>query len=94
MTILEEAQKLVDGVKREEYGDQLESLNRAARMWNGYLKSKGHLCANLNYRDVAFMMILYKITRETHKIKRDNLVDIAGYAYVLELADELDRNPN
>ena len=95
MTILDEAKKLVDGVKREEYGNQLQSLERAAILWDAYLRirSKGlNIGFELDYRDTAFMMILYKITREIHQVKKDNLVDIAGYTYVLELADELARN--
>lgn len=35
--------------------------------------------------DVPLMMIAYKIVREVNKPKRDNRVDMAGYAKVLDI---------
>ena len=42
--------------------------------------------------DVAIAMILAKVSRESHAPKRDNAVDIAGYAETLQMVrDERQR---
>ena len=38
-------------------------------------------------REVAMFMILLKLSRETHQKKRDNSVDIAGYARCLDICN-------
>ena len=38
----------------------------------------------LTSRDVAMLMILFKIAREENKHKRDNITDIIGYAVLAE----------
>jgi hypothetical protein len=37
---------------------------------------------------VALCLIQLKVAREVHAPKRDNLVDIAGYARVMEMLSE------
>jgi hypothetical protein len=38
-------------------------------------------------REVAMFMIALKLSRETHQMKRDNSVDIAGYARCLDICN-------
>jgi hypothetical protein len=74
LTILEEAQDLVNGDRQQAYGDAYESFDRIAKMWSAYKGIK------ITPKDVASMMILMKVSRSVTSSKRDNWVDIAGYA--------------
>ena len=63
----------------------LESFDRVCEYWNSYLHHIGKLNdSNLFINDIAIMMILFKIAREENKHKHDNLVDICGYAAILD----------
>lgn len=68
--------------RQQDYGDAKESFDRIAGLWNIWLAGKSTIAAH----DVAMMMVLFKVAREKHKTKDDNLVDIGGYA---ELARRL-----
>jgi len=74
LTILEEAQDLVNGDRQKSYGDAYESFDRIAKMWSAYKGIK------ITPKDVASMMILMKVSRSVTSSKRDNWVDMAGYA--------------
>ena len=78
-TILEEAELIVGGDRRKEYGDVRVSFMRIADMWSGYLGYQ------ITVSDVAHMMILMKVSRNAKNFKRDNLVDICGYARCAEM---------
>lgn len=78
-TILNEAQRIVDGPRQQEYGDKVKCFSRIAAMWGGYLGRQ------LTVFDVAHMMILLKIARNGNQYKRDSMVDVAGYAYCADL---------
>lgn len=82
LTILAEADKIVNGTRQTDYGTGEKNLTRIAAMWSAYLGT--HITA----RQVTMMMVLLKVSRDAHKEKRDNLVDLAGYA---ALADEVTR---
>ena len=49
-------------------------------MWTGILRGKLREGEAVAPRDVPLCMIAVKLARQTHQHKRDNLVDIAGYA--------------
>lgn len=74
-SILQEAERLINGEKRTDYGPVQESFQRIADGWsmilNGY---------NVTPKQIALCMIWLKISRELEKDKRDNWVDMAGYA--------------
>ena len=77
-TICEEAFRIQGGDRQQDYGDPTQNFQDIANLWNEYM----HV-ANVNEltaRDIAHMMILMKIARNSHKPKRDNWTDIAGYA--------------
>lgn len=78
-TILEEAQEIVQDQRQKDYGDVTSTFNRIASLWTAYT---GVLITPL---DVAQMMILLKVARGKNNYKRDNLVDIAGYAYCADI---------
>ena len=89
MNILQEADKITGGARRESYGDPDKSLTVLANAWNNYLQMRGLIPPGLSLQktDVAMLMVILKVYRNASKSQRDNLVDIAGYARVAEMAD-------
>ena len=102
--ILEEVEKILGGDRRSDYGEASASFKRIADYWNAYLCHKRDLVdqsaheedlpyeflrgAYLTSRDVAMLMILFKIAREENKHKHDNLADIIGYAVLADKMEE------
>lgn len=82
-SILDEAKRLVHGDRQKSYGSPWESFGRVAEAANALLHSK--LARPLTAQDIGLLMVLVKLVRQTYAPKRDNLVDIAGYAEVLDL---------
>lgn len=77
--ILNTANDIINGERKEDYGDAFDSFDRIAGLWSSYLDH------HISPVDVAHMMILMKVSRGTNhakfnKIHEDNLVDIAGYS--------------
>lgn len=91
-SILAEAARIVDGPRREDYGLPHENHGRTAALWNAYLdtgyRDSGVHSKPLTARDICMLNILQKISRDRHCPKRDNLVDIAGYARNAELCEQ------
>ncbi len=101
--ILEEVEKILSGARRKDYGTPKESFKRIADYWNAYLCHKRDLVDRsaheedlpyeflrgtyLDTRDVAMMMVLFKIAREENGHTHDSCVDIIGYT---ALADEME----
>lgn len=82
MNIAEEAQNLVLGDRNQSYGSPAEEFARVAKVWSGLLGPK--LKADLDPADIPILMTALKLCRETHRPKRDNRVDIIGYALCLD----------
>lgn len=77
--ILNTANDIINGERKEDYGDAFDSFDRIAGLWSSYLDH------HISPVDVAHMMILMKVSRGTNHAKfnmihEDNLVDIAGYS--------------
>ena len=72
--ILEAANKLVNGDRRQDYGDARESFARVADLWGAYLDTK------ITPHAVAVMMVLFKASRTCTGVKDDTYIDMAGYA--------------
>ncbi len=87
MNILREAEGLVNGDRNKAYGDPGSDFSKIASFWSN------HLGYPVSARDVGMMLILMKIAREGHTHKRDNLVDIAGYAYCNSLLEPVNPMP-
>jgi hypothetical protein len=79
-TILEEADKAVDGTRQENYGHPAEDFKRIASYWSNHLNGIA-----ITPHDVALMMIMVKLSRlHNTPYHRDSLIDIAGYARCAE----------
>ena len=81
-SILAEAAAITDGARRDFYGHPRDNHGCTATMWTAYMHRRGLLKQGeaITAQDVCQCMILQKISRQAHQPKRDNLVDIAGYA--------------
>ena len=77
-SILEEADKLINGDRKEDYGDVRESFERIAKLWSVVLGIE------VTSKQVNLCMMQLKMSREIGKHKRDNLVDICGYAALVD----------
>ena len=74
--ILNEAGNCVLRDRDKEYGTPEDSFAMIADLWTTYLQERVVIAP----RDVAAMMALLKIARISRSCKRDNWVDLAGYA--------------
>jgi len=80
LSILQEADGLVNGDRCASYGPPTQDFKRTADMWTALLQFKLNEGERIRPQDVALMMILLKASRAQHSSKRDNYVDIGGYA--------------
>ena len=95
MTVLKEANAIIYGDREKTYGHPAKNLKTIAVMWNAYLEAKTTGKGKLNAKDVAGMMMLVKVARFANDPDhRDNLVDICGYAALVERCDEEQEQPN
>lgn len=81
-SILVEAERVTSGDRQAQYGPPDQDFKRIAGMWSAL---KG---VPFTAREVAMFMVCVKLSRETHQRKRDNWVDIAGYAKCGSLCGE------
>lgn len=81
-SILQEAEEVTSGSRNAAYGHALPNHRDISYGWTGILRSKGLLAQDkeVDPATAALMMAWLKIARECHHHKRDNLVDLAGYA--------------
>ena len=85
-TILQEAQRLVEGPKHADYGHALDNYTDVARIWSVILRTE------VTAHQAALCMVGLKIAREAFRAKRDNRVDCAGYAEVADkILEEMER---
>jgi hypothetical protein len=90
--ILEKADNIINKRKEEkerQYGDINVNMKRAAKILIHLIgQTYGKIDASLMFK----AMIAIKLSRETHKHKEDNLVDLV--AYVSALNDYLENEDN
>lgn len=79
-SILTEAERLIHGARQAAYGHPSEDFARTGRMWGAILGIE-----DIPPATVGLMMCALKISRETFRPGRDNLVDLAGYAGTVDL---------
>lgn len=74
------AEKAIKVVKERmtTYGHPAEVYRPVSRLWSGYLGIR------VSPKDVALLMVLFKMGREMTKQGEDNLVDMHGYLDVYE----------
>jgi hypothetical protein len=88
MNVLKEANAIIYGDREKTYGHPSKNLKTIAVMWNAYLNAKTG-GDDINAKDVAALMMLVKVARFANDPShRDNLVDICGYAALVERCDE------
>jgi hypothetical protein len=80
MNILTEAAALVYGARQQDYGHPLTNFQQTGKLWAAILGLD-----SITPMQVAMCLIAVKISRQCFSPKRDNLVDIAGYAATAEL---------
>ena len=89
MSILKEANTIIYGDREKTYGHPSKNLETIAKMWNAYLGAKTTDRGEINAKDVAALMVLLKTARLANNPEhRDSLVDICGYAALIERCDE------
>lgn len=77
--VLQDAANVIEGARQSHYGNPDVNIGRTAELWSAYLGRR------VTERDVCMLNILQKVSRDVFCGKRDNLVDIAGYARCAEL---------
>lgn len=82
MNIAQEAIGIVNGARRKSYGTPLDNHTRTAKFWGAYLGIK------ITPEQVCYLNMLQKIARSMENDKRDNGVDIVGYALNVEIVKQ------
>jgi hypothetical protein len=80
---LQEAQRLVHGDRGAAYGHPIDDYTRTGRMWGAILG-----LPDIDPRICCLMMAAVKVSREVNAPKRDNRVDLAGYAECAQMVAE------
>lgn len=99
VSVLVEAESLVNGARNSDYGHPLDNHTTTAELFTAYLKRKYGpvidltiMYGGLDADDICWFNILQKCSRDANAPKRDNLVDAAGYAENIQIVrDERDR---
>lgn len=87
-SILQEADRLVNGARQASYGRPLDDFKKTAKIWTGVLLEKLKDGVEISPRDVPLCMVGVKMSREVNRPKRDNRTDGAGYWQTLDMVDE------
>lgn len=81
-SILQEADRIVNGDRQADYSDPVENFKHIAAIASAILKK------DLTSDDCCVVLMAVKLARESYKHKRDNLVDLAGYTEILHRIKE------
>ena len=88
----------MDGDRQDAYGHPYEDFLCTAQVWSAMIRKKYNIDLCLQPEDVGLMMAGVKLIRECNQHKRDNLVDMAGYAKTVSMVhqrkDELENLEN
>jgi len=79
-SVLDVAKRITAGARHSDYGPPSEDFARTAALWTAILERRLRDGEAVTAMDVPLCMIALKLARQVHRHKRDNLVDIAGYA--------------
>lgn len=82
--ILKKAKELITGDRNDTHGDAFQNHAEIAEFWNIFLDKKLQPMASITAEDVALMMVLMKISRNSQgkKSNIDNFIDMCGYAAI------------
>ena len=81
-SILAEAEEVVNGSRHSDYGDARESFGRIATIASVMTGKE------LSPEDCCAVLMAVKLVRESFAHKRDNLVDLCGYAHIMNELNE------
>lgn len=98
-SVLDEAKAIIYGDREKTYGKPSKNLDTIAQMWSAYVNSAlggdmftadgQKIDVIFDAKDVAIMMVLLKSARLANdQSHRDSVVDICGYAALIERCDE------
>lgn len=77
-SILAEAEDIVNGSRQSDYGDAANNFHRIANVVNSMYPQ-----LNINAQQCCAVLMAVKLIREGFRHKRDNLVDLCGYAHIM-----------
>ena len=77
-SILAEAEEIVNGNRQSDYGDAANNFRRIANIVNSMYPQ-----LNINAQQCCAVLMAVKLIREGFRHKRDNLVDLCGYAHIM-----------
>lgn len=77
-SILSEAEEIVNGNRQSDYGDAANNFHRIANIVNSMYPQ-----LNINAQQCCAVLMAVKLIREGFRHKRDNLVDLCGYAHIM-----------
>ena len=80
--MLAEAARLTSGDRNAAYGHPYANLSHMADMASAYLNGKYGVMIDLNSEDMAWIMVLAKISRTVASCKDDNYIDAAAYSAI------------
>ena len=78
-TILQEADRLVNGQRQGDYGHPLDDFTKTGKIWEAILG------VPVTPEQVGLCMVGVKLSREMNRPKRDNLVDGIGYLLTVDM---------
>lgn len=81
-SILQEADRIVNGDRQADYSDPVENFRHIAAIASAIRKKE------LTAEDCCVVLMAVKLARENYRHKRDNLVDLAGYTEILHRIKE------
>lgn len=78
MSVLDKADKIINGPRQEQYGKATDSFVMIGKAWEAILHHP------VSPQQVALCMAALKLVRESYRHKEDNITDAAGYLGLLE----------
>lgn len=85
--VLQEALRLCEGDRQDSYGHPYDNYKIIQKLLSAILG------VEVTFDQAVFCMVALKMARHLSNPKRDNVVDIAGYMWVLEKVLEKDGHP-
>jgi hypothetical protein len=85
-SVLQEAHRLTHGDRNATYAHPFDDYSCTAALFSAILGDK--LKSPITAHEMALGMCCVKLSRESRVPKRDNLVDLAGYAWVARMCIE------
>lgn len=85
-SVAQRAEVIVEA-RESKYGHPADNHACTAAMWNAYLYRRYGTALGLDARDVCWLNVLQKISRDAHTRQDDNLLDVVGFVINIERAE-------